>query len=230
MFFYYIFMSEQGDFELFNGPAPSEQKEMSDEQFKEAIKKGQQKAQQIKKEEGKSKKNDDKLSNIIIAFLNDKKNTDLFLLISRNVAQDVTSALIIAILSLIDQNSESELYNLLKSSDIIENKHALTVYEKSNFGLLSDRQKKDIDAWTNNIYKLSLSNPHKTLNSILLKDVKKELSNSLIQLSAFILRKYLFSQNINIDFQEIYDFMQNIWVNLSINLEKFIKNQKQIEE
>ena len=62
-------MSEQGDLDLFTGPAPSEQKEMSDEKFREEMQRTQQAVKQLQKEEGKAKKNDNKLiflSNLLL--------------------------------------------------------------------------------------------------------------------------------------------------------------------
>ena len=110
-------MAEPGDFELFTGPAPSEKKEMSDEQFREEMRHSQQALKHLQQEEGQAKAHDNNLAVIIVQFLNQPENTDLFLLISRTVAQNIPSELIIAILALVDKKAQEEVEGLLAAGE-----------------------------------------------------------------------------------------------------------------
>jgi len=219
-----------GDFELFTGPAPSEKKEMSDEQFRDEMKKTQQALAQLQKEEGQAKSNDYNLAAIIVQFLSQPKNTDLFLLISRTVAQDIPSELIIAILSLVDKKAQEEVKDLLaagksKKSD----ETSLAVHKKADFKSLSPEHKRAIDNWVANMSKVAAKKPHRTLEGLVVPGPQRELSPMPIQLSAFILRNYLTDHEIDIEFQNLHDFMQGVFVEIVKNLEGLVKEQKKLE-
>lgn len=218
-----------GDFELFTGPAPSEKKEMSDEKLQEEMRRTQQAVAQLKKEEGKAKTNDFGLAAIIVQFLSQSQNTDLFLLVSRTVAQNIPSELIIAVLSLIDKKAHEEVMGLLKAGES-ENREgkALTVHKKAHFETLSPHQKKAIDLWVSHLAQVAATKPHRMLETIVIPGRQRELSHVLIQLSAFILRRYLSEHQINIEFQNLRDFMQGVFVEIVKNLEEIISGQKKL--
>jgi len=224
-------MPEQGDLDLFSGPAPSEKKEMSDEQFNEEMRQAQQALAQLQKEEGQAKASDDSLAGIIVQFLGQPQNTDLFLLISRVVAQNVPSELIIAILSLVDQKSYDEIKGLLAAGEKSKktNEKALVIHKKADFHSLSPEQKKAIDGWIANISQVAAKKPHRTLESIVIAGPKRELASTVVQLSAFILRKFLAYYKIEIEFQNLRDFMQGVFVEIVKHLEELVKEQKQLK-
>jgi hypothetical protein len=229
-------MADPGDFELFTGPAPSEKKEMSDEKFQEEMKATQAAIAQLQKEEGKAKKNDNNLAAIIVQFLSQPQNTDLFLLVSRTVAQNIPSELIIAVLSLIDKKAQEEVAGLLKAGQSEERaggeepKVSLVIHKKANFETLSPQNKKEIDVWISHMARVAAAKPHRTLESLVIPGPQRELSQVLIQLSAFILRRYLTDQQIDIEFADLRDFMQEVFVDIVKNLEKLVSEQKQIEQ
>lgn len=226
-------MSEVGDFESFSAPAASEQSEAAKEAFREEMKRAQQARKQLQKEEGKAKKNDDKLAQIIVQFLGQTGGTELFLLISRCVAQNIPSELIIAVLSLIDRKASEEIVNILK--EVKENK-SLVVPEYGSINALNPAQKQVINEWIGHITKVATSKPHDVLRSVLLKSVNKKtqevvhkISPSLIQLSAFIMRDYLAMQQTQIEVKRLQEFMQTIYVRLLQSIEELIKGQKQLD-
>jgi len=224
-------MSDQNDLELFTGPAPSEKGEKSDEQFREDMKRTQQALAQLQKEEGQAKTNDFSLSSTIVQFLNEPGNTDLFLLISRAVAQNIPSELIIAIISLVDKRSQEEVIGLLEGGK----KHghsdetALVIHKKAEFESLSPAHKKAIDKWIENIANVAGKKPHRVLETIVVPGPQRQLSIVIIQLSAFILRNYLKKHDIEIEYQNLRDFMQGVYVEIVKNLEDLVKEQKQLE-
>ena len=224
-------MPEEGEFELFTGPTPSEKKEISDEKFREEMRRTQQAIKQLQKEEGKAKGYDFNLAAIILQFLSQPQNTDLFLLISRTVAQNIPSELLIAVLSLIDKKAQEEIKNLLEAGKEAEKSihRALTIHKKADFQNLSPQHKKAIDMWIANISKVASKKPHRVLEAVIIPGPERELSSTLIQLSAFILRRYLAGHKIDIEFQNLYDFMQGVFVEIVKNLETLVKEQKKLE-
>ncbi len=225
-------MSEQGDAELFTGPAPSEKKEMSNEQFRDEMKRTQQALAQLQKEESKAKAHDNSLAIIIVQFLSQPENTDLFLLISRTVAQNIPSELIIAILSLIDKKAQKEVKGLLEAGKEAKksNEHTLTLHQKADFQKLSPEHKKAIDIWTQNIFAVASKKPHRVLTSVVIPGPERQLSPIPVQLSAFILRNYLAGHQIDVEFENLRDFMQGVFVEIVKNLEAQIKEQKHLEQ
>ncbi|MBN2095886.1 hypothetical protein JW752_00610 [Candidatus Peregrinibacteria bacterium] len=224
-------MADQGDLELFTGPAPSEKKEMGDEQFRDEMKRTQQALKQLQQEEGQAKAHDNSLAAIIVQFLNQPQNTDLFLLVSRTVAQNLPSELIIAILSLVDRKAAKEVKGLLEGGETSK-KHketALTLHQKADFQALSPEHKKAIDHWTQNMLQVAAKKPHRVLESLVVAGPERKLSPMPIQLSAFILRNYLAGHQIDIEFQLLHDFMQGVFVEMVKNLEEQVKGQKQLE-
>lgn len=231
-------MADPGDFELFTGPAPSEKKEMSDEQFRDEMKKTQQALAQLQKEEGKAKSNDYNLAAIIVQFLSQPEYTDLFLLISRTVAQNIPSELIIAILSLVDKKAEEKVKGILEAGKTEKpgpskaegaEEASLTIHEKADFKSLSPEHKKAINNWVSNMSKVAAKKPHRTLESLVVPGPQRELSPMPIQLSAFILRNYLTDHQIDIEFENLHDFMQGVFVEIVKNLENLVKKQKKLE-
>ncbi len=228
-------MAESGDFELFGAPAAKEADEKSDEQFREEMKRAQKGMQQLQKEEGKARAHDDKLAQIIVQFLSQQggSGTDLFLLISRCVAQDIPSELIIAVLSLVDRKASEEIESILEEA---KRDSALVVPQYTDVHTLNAAQKLAIDNWIKNITMAAAHKPHRTLDTVLVKSVSKstdeiikEISPPFVQLSAFIMRNYLTMQDTNVDVQKLRDFMENVYFKMLQDLEEMMQGQKKLE-
>jgi len=189
--------------------------------------------QQLQKEEGKAKAHDDQLAQIIVQFLAQEGNTDLFLLISRCVAQNIPSEIIIAVLSLVDRKASEEIERILKESD----KSSLTVPDHSDIHNLSGGQKQAIDEWLKNITAAAYSKPHRSLETILIKktdkesqEIIREISPSFVQLSAFIMRNHLAMQDTKVDYEKLREFMQSVYVKMVQELESMVQGQGRLEE
>ncbi len=226
-------MSEVGGFESFDAPAAGEASEQSQEQFREQAKQAQIAARQQKKEEGKARKNDDKLAQIIVQFLARTDATDLFLLISRCVAQNIPSELVIAVLSLIDQTAFTEMGKIASEA---ENINALAVAEQNSIHNLSEEQRQAIDQWLKNIGIAAAHKPHRTLENVLIKkraertdEIFKEISPPFLQLSTFIMRNFLAMDNTQVDYEILHDFMQSAYLKMLLDLEAFVKGQRHLE-
>lgn len=226
-------MSETGDFELFSAPAAKETDEKADEAFREQMKQAQQAMQQLQKEEGKARANDDKLAQIIVQFLSRAGGTELFLLISRCVAQNIPSELIIAVLALVDVQASQEIVNILKEAKITS---GLVVPSSKDVQALSPLQKQAVDEWIRNINIAAAHKPHRTLDTVLIKsvvkntgEIVKEISPPFVQLSAFIMRDYLAMQSTVMDFQILRDFLENIYFRMIQDLEAMMEGQRQLQ-
>lgn len=233
-------MAEAGDFELFSAPAAKEASEQSQEQFREQMRQAQAALKQLKKEEGKAKAQDSRVAQVIVQFINDPKNTDLFLLISRCVADDIPSELILAVLALVDQDSYQETEKFLQGPDgqVHEPQQALTVSDKEHLSSLPPLQRQLIDIWIAHIVQVASKRPHRCLAALvkqrLVKDEDgekkaiREVSPAFVQLSAFIMRRFFAAQQVVIEFEELHGFMQVTYVRLVSHLEALVQNQKQI--
>jgi hypothetical protein len=158
--------------------------------------------------------------------------TDIFLLISRCVAQDIPSELIIAVLSLVDRQASEEIVKILKEAKASS---ALVVPEYKDIHTFTPAQKKEIDDWIRHITAAAAHKPHRTLDTLIIKSVAKntqevviEIAPPFVQLSAFIMRNFLAMQNTSVDFQKLRDFMENIYFRMIQDLEEMTRGQKKL--
>jgi len=225
------------DFELFNAPAAKESSDQSDEKFSEEMRKTQAALAQLQKEEGQSKTNDDRLAQIIIQFLSKPEYTDLFLLISRCVAQNIHSELILAVLSLIDKAASEEVNLMLRGKETSTG--AIAVKSADGFEKLLPEQKKAMDKWISSIRLVAAKNPYRTLGGILIMKKSTQpadmgkmvfmVSDAIVQLAAIILRNFL-SGHGTIEFDAIHEFMEAVFVELVKTLEALVQDQKKISK
>lgn len=224
-------MSETGDFELFNAPAAKESSEQSDEQFREEMRQTQAAVKQLQKEEGQAKAQDNNLAGIIVQFLGQPQNTDLFLLISRMVAQNVPSEFILAMISLIDEAAHQEVTSYLtagKLTNPIEST-ALTIHPKTEFTSLPPEHKGVIDAWVKQLNESALHKPHRILETLIQRRPTTALAEAPVQLGAFILRRYMEKYQVEYDFDHLRDFFQSVILEIIKNAETLLEGQKQLK-
>ncbi len=107
-------MSEMGGDILGPGEGGSGAPEQLSEEAKQRFAAAAAAMKALQREEKKSKKRDGRVVQAIIKFLNDDRYSHLFLLISRLVARDCPSVFILAILSLIDEESRTVVTEYLQ--------------------------------------------------------------------------------------------------------------------
>lgn len=234
-------MAEVGGFESIDDlGAVGEGQEQSQEQFREQMRRAQKALKQLKKEEGKAQQQDGHVAHVIVKFLHDPKNTDLFLLISRCVGHDIPSELILAVLALVDQESYQETEKFLQGPDgqVHEPKRALIAPDGDHLSSLAPQQRQLIDIWVSHIVQVASRRPQRGLVALVKKrmvkdnmgnkEMTREVSPPLVQLSAFIMRRFFASQKIEIEFEELHGFMEVTYVRLVARLEEMLKGQKQL--
>lgn len=220
------------DFELFSAPAASEKDEKADEKFREEMKRGQQAMQQLQRDEGQAKGYDYSLAAIIVQFLSQPQNTDLFLLVSRVVSLNIPSELIIAILSLVDKKAHQVTRGFLaegKGEARHSSNSALALHNHTNFEGLSPDHKRAIEGWVADMVQVASKNPNRILDTIVVSGAEKRISLTVVQLSAFILRNYLASHGVAIGYEDLRSFMENVFVEIVKDLAKMLEGQKKLE-
>lgn len=174
------------NFDAYPGAAPgSEKVKETDEQFQERYRQAQAAVKKIRQEEQKKKAQDDSLAKVITKFLGDEGRTPYFILISRLVARDIPSDLILAVIALIYTPAADEIDHKLLQLPAAEPQEQ----HKEKHALFSIEEKKKIDAWTNGIMRIAQTEPRRVLQTA--REVDGQPNRDLIQLFAMVLREFL---------------------------------------
>ncbi len=189
--------------------------------------------QQVRKEEKQSRKKDDRVAQVIMKFLHDENNAHIFTLISRLVARDCPSIFILAIISLIDEESLTECEEYLKET-ISKDAHE-TVDES-----MALTNSKEIDAETNRAMidwitrmQLVLSvNPEKILLKLMIDD--KNIDGTVLQLTTFVLQRFFENRRKSTKFETLQpltaSILQTVFEPFIGSVRKILLEQAQGEE
>jgi len=145
--------------------------------------------QQIRKEEKKSKKKDDQVAQAIIQFLGQKQYTHLFVLISRLVARDCPSVFILAILSLIHDDSREEVERYLQeragktAQNIVDESVALMKSEE-----IDAEANRTLIHWITRMQLVLSLTPEAILLKLMVDE--KNVDGTVLQLTTFVLQEY----------------------------------------
>jgi len=178
-------MPEGGNnIESFSGaPQGSEKTQESQEKFSERYRQNQAAIKKGKKDEKKKHDQDESLAAIIVQFLHQTGHTALFLLISRLVARNIPSDLILAIISLIYHPAAKVIQDKMLALPAVKEN---PTEEK---GLFSPEVKRQIDSWTNSIAAIARAEARRILQTAYEPDSAPNAG--LIQLFALVLREFL---------------------------------------
>ncbi len=209
------------EFELFGAsPQGKEKTGESQEKFQERYRQAQSAIQQVKKEEKKKKQDDDLLADIVIQFLNEPQHTKHFLLISRLVARNMPSDIIIAIIALIFEPARVHIEQKFGESNL-----KLEAPKEANF---SDSAKTAINSWLGGINNVATVEPHRILETGL--DHEQKIYFGLVQFTTICLQEFLENQkNEEINFDNIQNFCSAFWQNLFTRIADQTENQTLID-
>lgn len=180
--------------------------------------------QQIRKEEKKSKKKDDRVAQVIMKFLGNQKDSHLFTLISRLVARDCPSIFILAIISLIDNESLDVVEEYLRET---MNKEAHEMVDES----MALTKSNEIDAETNRVLvdwitrmQMVLSvQPEKILLRLMIDE--RNLDGTVLQLTTFVLQRFFEERHKSVEFEKLHPLTASI---LQTVFEPFIGGVRKI--
>jgi hypothetical protein len=109
----------------------------------------------------------------------------------------------------------------------IETHHAeLMVRPSSGFKELPAEVKNAIHHWVQDLNHVALKNPQRTLETIVIPGYQKQLSQTLVQLSAFILRNFLAKNNLTFEYEVLRSFMEENFIEIVKTLEQWMKENK----
>lgn len=190
---------------------------------------------QIKKEEGKQKKKEEELLKILVKFVKTSSKTDLVLLISRVLEQNIPANFILSIIVLSNPEIHAEVgeFKLLdhsqrEAAEFSEpgaHSHAM-VFFSADDETLPLKVKIALDNWMKNLLLQAEDNAQKLLKTayeIEMKELPKEwdfedtkyerienIRPVLVQIITFVMREFLEQNNISEPFEKLYDFAKFI--------------------
>lgn len=180
--------------------------------------------QQIRKEEKKSKKKDDRVAQVIMKFLGNQQDSHLFALISRLVARDCPSIFILAIISLIDDESRQVVAEYLKETtekdahEMVDESMALTAS-----GEMDAETNRALVDWITRMQMVLAVAPEKILLKLMLDE--RNIDGSVLQLSTFVLQRYFEQRQKAANFEKLQPLTASI---LQTVFEPFIGGVRKI--
>lgn len=239
------------DFESFFGVDAGEgMDEAAFEQFKERMKANQAGMQALKKGEQKQKKKEDKLIKILLKFIRSHHKTDLVLLVSRVLEQNMPAAFILSVILLGNEDIQEEIGIHLRlpaaqekelarvETQMAEENH-LTANQSSSsqtaltlFGInqhvLPLKIKIALDLWGRNMYESAAAYPYKMLKTAL--NYEEKISPHLIKLTAHVLFDYFEVHELEADYKAVEEFCEFSLKGILKKVRKEIEAQNELDE
>ncbi len=203
-------MAEQGGIDIGapgegGGKAPEQLSEEAKERFAAAA----AAMQQIRREEKKSKKRDDRVAEVIMKFLGSQKDSHLFTLIARLVARDCPSIFILAIISLIDDESMHVVDEYVKET-MAKDAHQMvdesTTLTKS--GELDAEANRALIEWITRMQMVLSITPEAILLKLMIDD--KNIDGTVLQLAIFVLQRFFEVRKRNAAFEKLQPLTASI--------------------
>lgn len=171
--------------------------------------------QQIRREEKKAKKKDDRVAKVITQFLSDEENAHLFTLIARLVARDCPSIFILAMISLIHEESLQEVHDYL--TEVMGKDAEETVRETvQNGGEMSLTKGGELDTatnaglivWITRMQMVLSTQPEKILTKLLLDE--RNIDGTVLQLGTFVVQRFFETQRRSAEFEKLQPLTASI--------------------
>ena len=190
----------------------------SDERFRDRYRKAQAAIKKIRQQEGKKRKQDGTLARIIVQFLSDPRFTRFFLLISRIVAKNIPSDIILAILALIHRESAAAI------EEKALNMPAEDFLPEGDDSEFPPHLKAHINRWLKNILAVGTAEPHEALETLV--DHNWTLDPNVPELASAVLQQFFLFQKVDIPAVEnLFAFTEGFFQLLLTRLEKQVHEQ-----
>lgn len=209
-------MPEGGNnFESFDGaPGGQEATRESQEKFSEQYRQNQAAIKKIRRDEAKKHAQDDSLATIIVAFLNDPGKSAFFVLVSRLVARNIPSDLILALISLIHAPAAEKIDERLLALP-----PSKTLSDTGKESPFSPEVKAQIDSWTNTIARICNAEARRILDTA--SEADERPTTGLTQLFAVALRDYLeMKHDSEVPFENLKSFGDAFFQKVFVDLKK----------
>lgn len=218
------------------------------EQFKERMKANRAHIQALKKGEQKQKKKEDKLVHIILKFIKGRKKSDLVLLVSRVLEQNMPAAFILAIILLGDEEIQDEVGIHLRLPKEQEKEFARLEAKMTEEKILAEQDQRQtaltefdaikrvlplkikiaLDLWGRGIFEAASAYPYKTLRTAL--NHEKKISPNLIKLTAHVLFDYFEDNEVEAEYKPVESFCHFSLKGILAKVREKIKEQKELDE
>lgn len=201
--------------------------EVSDEVFRDQMRKAQKAQKALKKAEGKARAKDDRLAKVIGKFLQSQSNTGVMILISRCLDHNIPAGLVLGILALVETEAQKEFEVVLG-----ENAQILTAPKIGERTLVTHTDfppeiKQALDVWSFGLLEFGLTQPARLLATAV--SPEGELFGSLAKLTSFIIRDFLVEQKIALDFTNIEEFSEVVLKSVLLKIKNQIDATKELE-
>ena len=147
---------------------------------------------QIQREEKRSKKRDARVTRAIIQFLNDDRYAHLFILISRLVARDCPSVFILAVLSLINDESASVVQEYLQEMGQKTSKETIDDEMQILPGSADNPANRTLVEWITRMQMVMSLDSEKILTKLMVDD--RNIDGTVLQLTTFVLQEFFRSE------------------------------------
>ncbi|MFA6458168.1 MAG: hypothetical protein WCV72_02130 [Patescibacteria group bacterium] len=200
--------------------------EISDEVFREQIRKTQKAQKALKKAEGKARAKDDRLAKVIGKFLQTRSNTAAMILISRCLDHNIPAGLILGILALVEVEAQKEFEVVLG-----ENAQILIAPKVGERTLVAHTDfppevKNALDVWSFGLLEFGLTQPARLLATAV--SPEGELFPSLVKLTTFVTRDFLVERKIELEFTRIEQFADFILKSVLLKIKNQIEATKSL--
>lgn len=200
--------------------------EISDEVFREQIRKTQKAQKALKKAEGKARAKDDRLAKVIGKFLQTRSNTAVMILISRCLDHNIPAGLILGILALVENEAQKEFEVVLG-----ENAQILTAPKIGERTLVAHTDfppeiKNALDVWSFGLLEFGLTQPARLLATAVSPD--GDIFTSLAKLTTFVIRDFLDERSVELEFAQIEKFADFVLKTVLLKIKNQIDATKEL--
>lgn len=206
------------------------------EQFKEHMRAATAQLQALQKSEQKQRKGDQKLVKILLKFLKTSKKTDILLLVSRVLEQNVPANFVLSLIILGNEEMQKDAEMDLKmlpsgkkfdEAEQVEAAKALTFFGTDE-KVLSMKAKIEIDNWIKNMYEQAEEKPYKVVRTIL--DFEGNVKLIIVQLATFVLRDFLEENSLPAKYERLKEFVGLVLGKMMEDTKDKIQGTKELKE
>ncbi|MBP7114068.1 MAG: hypothetical protein KBA40_01295 [Candidatus Peribacteraceae bacterium] len=171
------------------------------ESAKQRFAQAQQQIKQIAKEEKKARKRDDRVATTIRQFLDDDRYAHLFPLISRLAAMDCPSIFILAVLSLIHQESLETVEDYIAEHTMVLETPDMTSLVIAGKSKLAPELQEKILFWTARLELIMSTDAERILSRLMVDE--GNIDGAVLQVTTFVLVDFFHEADTPIPYEEL---------------------------
>lgn len=206
------------------------------ERFKEHMRAAAAQLQALQKSEQKQKKGEQKLIKILLKFLKTSRKTDILLLLSRVLEQNVPANFVLSLIILGNEDMQKDADMDLKmlpsgkkfdEAETVEAEQSLTLFGTDE-KILSMKAKIEIDNWIKNMYVQAEEHPYRVTQTVL--DFEDNVKLIVIQLVSFVLRDFLEQNGLPAKYERLKEFISLVLGKMMDDTKDKTKGTQELKE